>query len=226
MTPFIELKNYTLGASLYGARLKPFDFQLMAEDICAIETDAPEDAHQLLSALATLTLPAGGDYFFNGQRLDFSDYRRLLPYKKKIAYIAPDAALISNRNIRENLLLMRYYYENDLFIDLDPATMELCRVLGVENKLAMLPSALHLLDAQRVITIRELTKPPELILMERPEDFIWQADFHQLHPKLKRLLINDDAPIVFFSFDRDFVNEFATRVIAIRGGEVKTRTVE
>jgi hypothetical protein len=69
----------------------------------------------------------GGTYRFNGEMVNLKDYRQCLAVKRQIGYVAADAAMISNRTIRENLLLTRFYYENDLTIDIDQKTEALCK---------------------------------------------------------------------------------------------------
>ena len=39
------------------------------------------------------------------ERKDLKAYRDMLPCKQKIGYIAPDAALISNLTLRQNILV-------------------------------------------------------------------------------------------------------------------------
>ena len=89
----IELSNYSLAPTGSGNGLDGFYLALSKGDIYSIQTDLIDDASNLLRALATLTHPIKGAYLFMGEKLDFSDYRKLLPYKKKIGYIAPDSAM-------------------------------------------------------------------------------------------------------------------------------------
>ncbi len=76
---------------------------ISAGDVCSLTSDNADDANLFLRALATLEVPASGEYFFQGERLDFSSYVNLLPYKRRIGYISPEASLIGNRTLRENL---------------------------------------------------------------------------------------------------------------------------
>ena len=164
----IELTDYTLSPVVEGNGLQGIFFNLSEGDVCAIEADEEDDAAVFLRALGTLTLPVKGTYRFRGENQDLFDYRHLLPIKKKIGYVAQDSAMISNRTVRENLLLMRNYFENSLFIDLDESTAQLCRKFDLEDKLDMRPGALNPLDLQIAITIRELSKSPEVLLVDRP----------------------------------------------------------
>jgi len=111
----IELSNYNLVVEGFVNSLKDICFTLAEGDACAIKAAAADDAYIFLKALATLVSPQTGTYRYMGETMDFSDYRKLLPFKKKIGYVGQDSAMLSNKTVRENLLLMRSYFENSLW---------------------------------------------------------------------------------------------------------------
>ena len=176
-----------------------------------------------LRALATLERPDKGVYRFMGKSLDFSDYRKLLPCKKKIGYIASDSALLSNLTIRENLLFMRSYFENSLLLTIDENIAELCRIFDIQDKLDLHPAELNPLDLQSAILIRELTKSPDVVLFEYPEDFIGHTKFNLFVEILKNMLLSK-LPVVFISGLKDFIEEFSTKKILITDGYLSTVT--
>lgn len=184
-------------------------------DACAIQADVPEKASLLIKTLATLVRPETGTYRFDQTALEFADYRKLLPIKKRIGYLAPEAYLISNRTINENLLLMRYYFENSLSLQLDAYTRNLCRLFQIENKLDLRPGQLRSLDLHHVIAIRELAKGSDLFLMDRPENMIGHDRLQDFAGILKKDIIPKQA-LVFFSYNRYLVENLATHTILIR----------
>ena len=218
---FIELSDYTLPLPETGRGLNRFYFALSKGDVCSIRTDSPEDAHIFLRALATLERPEQGVYRFWGNNLNFSDYRELLFYKKKIGYIASDAALISNITIRENLLLMRSYFENSLLLTIDEKVAELCRIFALQDKLDLRPTEVKPLDLHSAIVIRELTKSPEVVLLEHPERFIGSAKFGLFVEILKDMLLSK-LSVVFISDTKAFVEEFSNKKILITDGHLTT----
>ncbi len=217
----IELSDYTLCPIGTGNGINGFYFSLSEGDICSIDADSPDDAHLLLKAIATLVRPVQGTYMFMGKKLDFSNYRNLLPCKKQIGYITSDAAMISNLSIRENLLLMRYYFENSLSLDIDEKTAKLCRNFNIYDKLNLRPGDLQRIELRAAIAIRELLKSPAILLIERPENFIMRSQFDMFMEILKDTLLSG-LPLVFISYDKDFVNEFSNRNILISGGKLTT----
>lgn len=217
----IELSDYTLPPPATGQGLNRFHFALSKGDVCSILTDSPDNAHTFLRALATLERPEKGFYRFMGEKLDFSDYRQLLPYKKKISYIASDSAMISNITIRQNLLLMRSYFENALLFTIDENVAELCRIFGIHDKLDLYPAELNPLDLKSAIVIRELTKSPDLVLFEQPENFIRSTHFGIFVKILKEMLLSK-LPLVFISELKGFVEDFSTKKILITAGHLTT----
>lgn len=219
--PLIELKDYTLNPEGTGNGLSNINFSLSTGDVFSIRADRIDDATLFLKALATLVCPVRGTYFFDGEDINLSDYRHALPCKRRIGYIAPDTAMISNRTVRENLLFMRSFYENSLAISLDEKTEALCRKFDILDKLDMKPGELHPQDIQNAITIRELCKSADLLLLERPEDFIDNTKISFLIKILTELLFTNLA-IVFFSFDAEFETAFSIKNIIISDGYLNT----
>lgn len=217
----IEMSNYTLAPSGSGYGISGFYFALAPGDACAVEAQNPDDAHAFLRALATLAYPLKGTFRWNGRRLNLKSYKELLSYKKQVGYIAPDAALISNLTVRQNILIQRYYLENDLNIDLDDKLLVMCDTLGIRQKLDRRPADLNSMERQMAIVIREISKKPEILLLDRPEDFIGHAKFDTL-VQLFKDWIDQRKPVVFVSYDRRLIRRFATRKILITNGSLTT----
>ncbi len=216
-----ELIDYSVFSENKDVGLTISHFSLSLGDVCCIHTDSIDNAHLFLKALATLVPPFNGIYLFKEQKLNFSDYRSLLHIKKNIGYIAPDSALLSNRTVEENLLLTRYYYEDSLDISLDEKTMEMCLQFGIENKLNLRPADLDGSDLRAVITIRELTKTLDLLLLERPEDFVGHSKFDFFIENFEKIL-QTGVPVVFFSNDDTFINRFSNKTVIIRNRRITT----
>lgn len=217
----IELSDYTLSPTGRGNGLNRFYFDLSKGDVCSIQADSPDDAHLFLKAIAMLEYPTNGAYRFMGEKINFSDHRNLLPYKKKIGYVAADASMISNMSIRENLLLMRYYFENSFSLDIKDNVKNLCTIFDIYDKLDIRPGELRTTELRSAIAIRELTKSPDILLFERPENFIRHTKFDLFVKILKEMLLAG-LPVVFISYHTDFVKEFSNREILISDGNLTT----
>ena len=218
----IELIDYYLVGRRSGNGLQGYNLNLSRGDVCAVQSDSHADAHTFLKALATLVSPLRGEYRFMGEALDFSDYRELLPFKKRIGYIGSDAAMISNFTIRDNLLLMRQYSENTLDVEIDANMAELIRLFEFGDKLEMKPGGLNPPILRLAIAVRELSKSPDLLLLEYPEDYIGSAKLKVFTQILSRMPLSQMV-VVFVTEDKDLVKQFANTHVAISEGNLAKR---
>ena len=217
----IRLSDYSLEPLDDGNGLKNINLVLSKGEAFSIGTDSPDDAHLLLRGVATLEPPKSGQFFYKGKELDFSDYRSLLAYKKNVGYIASDATLISNRSMHDNLMLMRYYFEDSTSIQMPEEVVELCRLFKLGKRLDLKPHQLDPEENRLFVIVRELSKNPEILLVERPRDFLRTKGFEALKGVLRNI-VRKNLALVFFSTDEVFTKEFSRRPIFINKGRVTT----
>ncbi len=216
----VTLKDYTLWTQAEGSGISAVDLVVDGGEIWQIDTNEPAEARLLLRAMATLERPLAGTYRFKGHLLDFSDYRKLLPVKRRIAYISSDATLISNRTLRENLLLGRFYHENSLEIRLDDRIQVLIDTFGLADKLELRAAQLSHLDRKIAICIREIAKEPELLLLYRPEEMIDHQRFEPFIQHLEATPTESFAGLVL-SYDGAFIKRFTNRRLTLNGGRLQ-----
>ncbi|MCP3925263.1 MAG: hypothetical protein GY714_22040 [Desulfobacterales bacterium] len=199
---------------LINANLKIAD-----DDIISIKTDEREDAYLLLKGLATLSYPTEGTYELLNEKLDFSDYKNLLCAKKRIGYIGSDATMLSNRSIRQNLLLSGLFFKNDQSLEIDDETMALCEKFGIVDVLDKRPYELNHFHLHVSLSVREIMKRPKLLLMERPEDFIGYEYISMFAEDIYDVFLKDSA-IVFFSASKYVRDTFKESEIEIQQGKL------
>jgi ABC-type ATPase involved in cell division len=214
IAPIIELKGPVLASS--GS----LQLTINRGDVIEIVSDTPADVRRVLRVLATLERPGEIEYRFDGRRVDLQNYRHCLDVKRRIGYVAADAAMISNRTIRENLLLTRYYHENDLSIDIDAAVMSLCRGAGLSGKLDRRPAALSEAGLRKFIAIREMAKAPAVLLLERPEDFMLESQDVGIFSYLEELIRSGTAVVYYSAYNK--MNALANRQLKLVAGAVRT----
>jgi len=148
--------------------------------------------------------------------LNFDNYQNLLEYKKQIGYFGPDAALVSNLTVRQNLLLSRAYYENRLDLDLDDTVKDLCDAFHLTEKLDLRPTALSPLDIRAAIMIREISKPLIFFIMDNPEDLIGQPGFDFLVTRIEHRTAAG-MPLVMLSENDELIDRLTDRTVQIPG---------
>lgn len=216
----IELTEYSFSSNKTGRPFQPFNFVLAPGDAVSVSTDSADDALTLLKALATLIYPLQGEYRYRENRLDFSNYRNLLDTKKNIGFITSHSALISNLTVRENLLLMNAYFMNSFSKQLNHRTQALCELFSLEDKLELRPAALTEHDYHFAVTVKELIKKPELLLMEYPEKFAGIVNLKIFETLLSDMLSNGMCA-VFLSEYQDFIETFSQRELVISKGTIQ-----
>lgn len=215
----IRLLDYTLKSPDKVAALQEINFSLTKGERISVTAHHRHDIRLFMRGLATLVSPTSGKFFFKGDELDFSDYRNLLTCKQKIGYIASDVSLISNRSVRDNLMLMVNYFKDTFSMTLPDDIMELCGMFQLDTKLDMRPTYLDPEKTRNVIIIREICKKPDVLLIERPKEFLGIKSYNTLKSVLRRLADTEIA-LVIYTLDKGFVREFSTREIVIEEGSV------
>ncbi|MBW2109127.1 MAG: hypothetical protein JRI36_10750 [Deltaproteobacteria bacterium] len=221
MTELVRLSGLCLSDRGSGGRLTDVHLRLRTGDACCICTDCLHDGHLLLRGIATLAFPEAGQLFFRGRPLDFSDRQALLAYKRAVGYVAADATLISRATVFENLMLMRYYFENSLTIQMSEQARSLCAVFGLENRLNRYPWQLDPEEARLFMIIRELAKDPLVLLLERPADFLRTEPLEALQGILGRYA-GGQAALVLLCGQKGPMESMCNKQINIFRGRVST----
>jgi putative ABC transport system ATP-binding protein len=152
--------------------------------------------------------------------VDLKDYRQCLDVKRQIGYVAPDAAMLSNQTLRQNLLLSRYYAENDLTIELDNTLDLLCRGAGLSRMLNRRPSVLSDGEVMKAIAVREVGKAPAVMLIDRPENFMKISENDYIFNHLKNMVGSGTAVVIVSRNSK--MNRLANRQLTMAGGEIRT----
>jgi ABC-type ATPase involved in cell division len=218
--PIASLRDYSLWGEAEHCGLTAVNLAIGEGEFWQIDSPNPAEARLLLRAMATLARPSGGSYHFRGETLDFSDYRKLLPVKRRIAYISSDATLISNRTLRENLLLGRFYHENSLEIHLDDRIRVLIESFDLADKLEVRPTQLSHLDRRIAICIREIAKEPELLLLYRPEEMVDHLRFGPFVEHLENTSTEALGGLIL-SYDPNFIERFTNRRLMLNQGHLE-----
>lgn len=221
----LRLLDFVLDARQNGRGLTARNLTLYAGNTYAICTDSPEHAHLLIKGMATLEMPTTGNIFFKEKKVDLFSRKAVLDYKKKVGYVAADAALIKKASALDNLMLMRYYHDNAIGADLPDRVRMLCRRFGVENSLRLYPWQLEPEETRLFIIIRELAKDPAVLLIERPGDYLRNENLDILKDILKNWAKQARA-LMLFSARQDLVETLCQKQINILKGRVTTSDLQ
>jgi ABC-type ATPase involved in cell division len=220
----VEIAGYSLAPIGRGKGLQNFDCSISEGDVIYVEGDHFDDSHLFLRALAALEKPQAGVFYYRGHALDFSDYRKLLPYKRKVGYLSADATLLSNRTIGENIMWQRYYLEGRKSLKVVDEVLYLCRIFGIEDKLDLRPSQVFRDEVRAAIIIRELIKGAEILLVEPARDTLSRVHYDSAVQLTKEFLSRKVTAVFSFS-DEAFIREAATKKVRIIEGKLEVITL-
>lgn len=221
----VRLVDLGLNTRKNGHALTSLNLTLYAGNAYSICADSSEHAHLLVKGIATLEIPTTGNIFFKEKEVDLFSHKALLEYKKNVGYVAADATLIKKASAFDNLMLMRYYYEDSIAAELPDRVRTLCRLFGLENSLDLHPWQLEPEEARLFVIIRELAKDPALLLIERPGDYLRHETLDILKDVLKSWATQKQA-LVLFSAHQEFVEALCQQQINISKGQVTTSDLQ
>lgn len=221
----IDIVDYSLAPIGRGKGLRNFSCTISEGDVIYIEGDRLDDTHLFLRALATLERPQGGVFYYRGEALDFSDYRKLLPYRRKIGFISADSTLLSNRTIAENILWEKYYREGPKALKMADEVLNLCRMFGIEDKLDLRPSQVFRDELRAAVIIREIIKGVDILLVETARDVLSRVNYDSAIQLVQEYLTREVAAVFSFS-DEAFIREAATKKVRIVEGRLDVITLK
>ncbi|MEJ2041259.1 MAG: hypothetical protein P8X55_20370, partial [Desulfosarcinaceae bacterium] len=108
---------------------------------------------------------------------------------------------------------------------LDENACALCDAFGISEQLDKRPAALNIMESQAAIVIRELCKKPDILLLNRPEDFLGHARFDLL-TRLFNQWVDLKLPVVLWTHDKRLIRRYANRKILITNGSLTSLTIK
>ena len=166
-----------------------------------------------LRIIAGFLEPTSGDVFFDGQRIN-----GVPPHKRNVNTVFQRYALFPHLNVYENVAFaMRVVGASRRDIRKRvPQVLELVGLAGYEKHR---PEELSGGEQQRVAIARALVNNPRLIIADEPTgnlDPVRSLDLMLLLEKINEL----GTTVLVVTHEKELVNAFSKRVIAIDGGHV------
>ena len=172
----------------------------------------------IIKLLTAELKPTSGSVLVNGYQLE-SIKRASIPYMRRtLGVIFQDFRLIENKTVYENVAFaMRVIGAAPKEIKKRvPYVLEL---VGLENKGRRLPNELSGGEQQRVAIARALVNNPSVIIADEPTGNLDPARSLEIMSLLEK--INDmGTTILVVTHERELVNRFGKRVVAIESGRI------
>ncbi|PIU00779.1 MAG: phosphonate ABC transporter ATP-binding protein [Bdellovibrionales bacterium CG10_big_fil_rev_8_21_14_0_10_45_34] len=207
--------------------LKNVSFEVKRGEFLVVIGLSGSGKSTLLRCINQLHQPSSGQILFNGQDITYLEGRKARELRTKIAMIFQQFNLIGRKSVLNNVLMGRLSKTNtlkslfDLFSEKDVAqSKEYLKLVGIEQKAFIRANQLSGGQQQRVAIARALNQKPEMLLADEPVASLDPATCHTVMDYLEKVNKELGITIVCNLHFLSLVRQYATRVIALKGGEL------
>ena len=212
------VKTYQSGAGTVNA-VDDVTFDLGAGEFVALVGPSGSGKTTMLAMLATLLRPTSGIIIIDGQDLSAMGQRERTAFRRrKIGFTFQDNNLVSYLTVLENVELMlrlngEYNARNK------ERARDLLVLLGLDERLNVLPRQLSGGQQQRVAIARSLINQPALVLADEPTASLDSERAFQVVETLAALVHEQNRAGIMVTHDLRMV-KFADRIIHMLDGRV------
>lgn len=225
--PLIDVQNLYFSYASEGQKPVPilFDmsFQIFPGEFVAIQGPSGSGKSTLLYLLGCMSPLQRGRLIMGGVDItQLTDDELAVFRNENLGFIFQQFHLLPKANVFENILLAaRYPIENAKNLDSARGRVALlAERLGLKERLHHGPQELSGGQQQRVAIARALTQRPELLLADEPVASLDPATCHTVMDYLKKVNQELGITIICNLHFLSLVRQYATRVIALKGGEI------
>ena len=226
--PILRIKNLQKTYPNGIQALKGVSFDVKKGEFLVIIGLSGSGKSTLLRCLNRLHDPTGGEVRFHEQDTvqltTASDIRNL---RKKIGMIFQHFNLIPRHTVLSNVLMGKLAYTSTwksilgIFSEEDKAeAMKYLKLVGIAEKAYIRADQLSGGQQQRVAIARALTQNPEVLLADEPVASLDPATCHTVMDYLRKVNQELGITIVCNLHFLSLVRMYATRVIALKDGEL------
>jgi len=214
----IELRNVTKTYDTGNKALNNVSLRIDDGEFVFLVGPSGSGKSTIIKLLTAELKPTSGALYVNGYHSE-KLRRSKVPYMRRtLGVIFQDFRLIENKSVYDNVAFaMRVIGASEKEIKKRvPYVLEL---VGLENKSRRLPRELSGGEQQRVAIARALINNPSVIIADEPTGNLDPSRSYEIMTLLDQ--INSlGTTIVVVTHERELVNRFAKRVIAIDEGKI------
>lgn len=225
--PILQIKNLTKTYPNGTQALKGISFDVQKGEFLVIIGLSGSGKSTLLRCLNRLHDPTSGEILFQGHDIAQAEGATVRELRKKLAMIFQHFNLIPRHSVISNVLMGRLGYLGTLksifgfFSKDDQASAQrYLSLVGISEKAKMRADNLSGGQQQRVAIARALTQNPEILLADEPVASLDPATCHTVMDYLKKVNQELGITVIANLHFLSLVRQYATRVIALKGGEI------
>lgn len=231
-TPILSVRNLQKVYPNGVHALKGVSFDVKRGEFLVVIGLSGSGKSTLLRCLNRLHQPTSGEIIFNGRDLKGTDVAKLEKHevdkvRKEMGMIFQHFNIIQRHSVIKNVLygklgstgVVKSILGNFSEEDREKALSYL-KLVGIEDKAQYRASQLSGGQQQRVAIARALTQNPEVLLADEPVASLDPATCHTVMEYLRKVNQELGLTIVCNLHFLSLVREYATRVIALKDGEL------
>jgi phosphonate transport system ATP-binding protein len=226
--PILKIKNLVKTYPNGVRALKGVSFDVQKGEFLVVIGLSGSGKSTLLRCINRLHDPSEGEIIFNEQDTTHMKSRReIRSLRTRIGMIFQHFNLIPRHTVLNNVLMGKLGTTSSLrslfglFTAADKAeAMKYLKLVGIADKAHIRADQLSGGQQQRVAIARALTQNPQVLLADEPVASLDPATCHTVMDYLKKVNQELGITIVCNLHFLSLVRQYATRVVALKGGEL------
>jgi len=225
--PILSIKNLVKTYPNGVQALKGVSFDVKKGEFLVVIGLSGSGKSTLLRCINRLHDPTSGQIVFNGKDVAQVQGEEIRSLRKHIGMIFQHFNLIPRHSVVSNVLMGRLGVMGSFksifgfFSDEDKEkAMKYLKLVGIGDKAKIRADQLSGGQQQRVAIARALTQGPEILLADEPVASLDPATCHTVMDYLKKVNTELGITVICNLHFLSLVRQYATRVIALKGGEI------
>lgn len=141
--------------------------------------------------------------------------------RRKIGIVFQDFQLLTDRSVGDNLrFVLKATGWNDK-AQIEQRVSEVLAIVGLENKINIMPYALSGGEQQRITIARALLNKPELILADEPTGNLDPETSEEIMRVLMTIAEEQKTAVLMATHDMSIVDKFPHRVLRVENNTIK-----
>lgn len=225
--PILSVRNLNIIYPNGVHALKNVSFDVMAGEFLVIIGLSGSGKSSLLRCINHLNVPTSGEIIFKGQDVAKVAGRDERTLRQKCAMIFQHFNLVGRHSVLSNVLMGKLSLTGSMksvfgmFSDDDKKQADhYLKLVGISEKARIRADQLSGGQQQRVAIARALLQHPEILLADEPVASLDPATCHVVMDYLEKVNKELGITIMCNLHFLSLVRRYATRVIALKGGEL------
>ena len=213
----VDLKKYYRQGETVTKALDGVSLEINAGEFVSIVGTSGSGKSTLLHMMGGLDSPTSGRGLINGEEISGKNAEQLTVFRRRhIGFVFQNYNLVPVLNVYENIVLPVQLDGRNV----DEKLMtEIVNVLGLKDKLEVLPNNLSGGQQQRVSIARALLAKPEIILADEPTGNLDSKTTQDVLSLLKVTSMKFHQTVVMITHN-EAIAQLADRIIRIEDGKI------